>query len=85
MAPAPFGTLEGEVFQVIVVTLELVRNREVGKLRLAKLDGDVGSFGNPEGVVARLRQFVEERSHLGGRLQVVLVAVELETVGVRHE
>src|SRR3546814_5598383 len=81
-APPLLGALEGEVPQVVAVVLEALRQREVGQLRLAELDGDVGTLGDPEGVVARLGQLVEEVAHLLRRLQVVLVTGELEAVGV---
>ena len=55
---------------------------EGGQLRLAELDLDVGPLGDPERVVARLGHLGEQGPHLGRRLQVVLVAVELEALRV---
>ena len=57
---------------------------KVGQLRLAELDGDVGALRDPERVVAGLGQLVEQVPHLVRGLQVVLVAVELEAVGIAH-
>ena len=48
-------------------------------------DSDVGAFSNPQRVVTRVGKFTKEVAHLCGRLEVVLVAVELESIGVRHQ
>ena len=61
---------------------ELVGHRELRQRRLAELDLDVGALGDEERVVARLGQVAEERPHLGGGLQVVLGALELEPLRV---
>ena len=74
-----------EVAQVGGVVGEALGQREVGQLRLAELDLDVGPLGDPQRVVARLGQLAEQVAHLGGRLQVVLVAVELEPLRVAHQ
>ena len=49
---------------------------------LAELDVDVGPLGDPQRVVARLGHLGEQRAHLGRGLQVELLGVELEPVGV---
>ena len=85
VAPALPGAREGEVLEVRGVVGEALGDREVGQLRLAELDLDVGALGDPQRVVARLGHLGEELAHLGRGLQVVLVAVELEAVGVAHE
>ena len=54
-------------------------------MRLAELDLDVAAFGHPQGVVAGRLDVGEETPHLRGRLQVVVVAVELEAIGVAHQ
>src|SRR3546814_6728645 len=69
LSPPLLGALEGEVPQVVAVVLEALRQREVGQLRLAELDGDVGTLGDPEGVIAHLGQLVEEVAHLLRRLR----------------
>ena len=50
--------------------------------RVAELELDVGALGDQQRVVARLRRFAEEVAHLGGRLDVEVVAFELEAVRV---
>ena len=47
-------------------------------------EGDVAALGDRERVVAGVGQLGEQRPHLGRRLEVVAVAVELEAVGVGH-
>ena len=44
----------------------------------------LGPLGDPQRVVARLGQLPEQVAHLVGGLQVVLVALELEALGVRQ-
>ena len=56
-----------------------------GRRGLAELDLDVGPLGDQQGVVARLGELGEEMAHLGRRLQVVLLALELEPLGVVDE
>jgi hypothetical protein len=85
VAPALAGALEGQVAQVVAVGVEARRQRERRQLGLAEVDLDVGPLGDPQRVVARLGHLVEQRAHLGRGLQVVLVALELEAVGVAHE
>jgi hypothetical protein len=85
VAPALLGALEGEVAQVVGVAGEALGQGEVGELRLAEGDLDVGALGDPQRVVARLGHLGKQRPHLGGGLQVVLIAVELEPVGVAHQ
>ncbi len=78
---AAAGALEGEGAQVFAVG-DARRQVEVGQLGLAELDLDVDPLGDGQGVVAGLGGLGEQRAHLGRRLQVVLVAVELEPLGV---
>ena len=85
VAPPLLGALEGEVAQVLGVGGEGRRQRELGQLGRAEVDGDVGPLGDPQRVVARLGHLLEEVAHLGRRLQVVLVALELEPLRVAHE
>ena len=85
VAPALAGAGEGEVLEVGGVVGEALGDREVRQLRLAELDLDVGPLGDPERVVARLGHLAEQPAHLVRGLQVVLVAVELEAVGVAHQ
>ena len=79
---ARVGALPREVVEVAGVVGEPLRHREVGQLRLAELDGDVGALGDPQRVVARLGKVAEQVAHLRGRLEVVLLALELEPLRV---
>ena len=72
--------------QVIVrAVVELRRDGEVGKQRLAKLDFAVTPFGDPEAVVTRFWQLGPLVAHLLSGLQVVLIALELKPVRVAHK
>ena len=51
----------------------------------AELDLDVRPLRDQQGVVTRFGDLGEQLAHLRGRLQVVLLAVELETLGVVDE
>ena len=82
LAVPPPGALVGEVTEVGVLRVEPCRQREVRQLGLAELDLDLGALGDPERVVARLRNLVEQQAHLGRRLQVVLLRLELEPLRV---
>ncbi len=62
----------------------LWREREGGELRLAELDGDVRPLGHPQRVVARFGELRKKCPHFGGRLQVVLGALEAEPLFVVH-
>ncbi len=68
--------------EVSGVVGEALGDGEVGQEGLAELDVDIGTFGDPERVVARLGQVAEQVSHLGCRLEVVLLSLELEALGV---
>ena len=46
------------------------------------LEADIAAFGDQEGVVAGFRMIPEEMPHLVGGLQVELVSVEFEAVGI---
>ena len=70
---------------VLVLALRAREARHVGAVALGELD--VAALGDQQGVVAGLGQAVAdgpELAHLGGRLDVVAVAVELEPLGVAH-
>ena len=69
--------------QVVGVGVEAGRDGEVGQLRLAELDLDVGPLGDQQRAVARFGQFAEQAAHLVGRLQVVTFAAELEALVAR--
>ena len=66
----------------------LVLPRRAGVARhegaVALGEGDVAALGDGQGVVAGLGQLGEQRPHLGRRLEVVAVPLELEPVGVGH-
>ena len=85
MTPTLLCAFVGEVTEVLGVGGEAFGERELGQLRVAKLDLDVASLSDPERVVARLRYLCEESPHLAGRLDVMPVAVKLEAIGVREE
>ena len=85
LAPAPPRPVVGEVAQVVGVGGEPRREGELGQPWLAELDGDVGPLGDPQRVVAGRRHLGEEPPHLPRALQVVLVAVELEAIGVAQQ
>ena len=50
--------------------------------RLAQLEIDLGTLGYPQRVVAGLGHLAKQAAHLPGRLQVVLLALELEPLRV---
>ena len=85
VAPSLAGAFVGEMAQVLRVVVEAVRYGELGQQRVAELDLEVGTLGDPQRVVARRGDLSEEIAHLGGRLQVVLAAFELEPLGVRQQ
>ena len=91
VAVALLGTLVGQVAQVGLGPLlvgpagEAVGHGELGQARLAELDLDVGPLRDEQRVVARLGDLAEEMAHLGGALEVVLGALELEAVGVGEQ
>jgi len=58
---------------------------EVGQQRLAELDLDIGTLGDPQRVVARFGEVAEQVAHLGSALQVVLGAFELESLRVAEQ
>ena len=82
VAPPLPGTLPRQVVEVAGSVGEALGDREVGQLRLAELDVDVGALGDPQRVVARLGKLAEQVPHLGRGLQVVLLALELEPLRV---
>ena len=84
VAVALLRALHRELAQVGVLVVAL-RHRERRQDRLAELDLDVGALGDQQRVVARVGQLAEQRAHLGRRLDVEVVAVELEAVGVALE
>ncbi len=67
---------------VVVGSLVLPGNRELGQRVQTELDLDVGALGDEQRAVAGLGHLGEEVAHLRRRLEVVLLAVELEAVGV---
>ena len=85
VAPALRGALPGEMGEVRGVVREARRQREVRQQRLAELDLELGPLGDPQRVVARRRDLAEEVPHLGGRLQVVLGALELEALRIGQQ
>ena len=74
-------TLHHEVPEVLVLVVA-IGHRELRQEDLVELDLDIGTFGDPQGVVTRPRVVLvrEQVSHLARRLDVELVGVELETV-----
>ncbi len=61
---------------------ELVGHGELGQADPAEVDLHIGPFGDEQRVVARLGELGEQVPHLPGRLEVVLLALELEPLGV---
>ena len=82
VAPPAFGTFPCEVVEVVLVGGEAFWDREVRQQGVTKRDFEVGSFGHPQRVVTRFRQFPEQVAHLTSRLEVVLGAFELEPLRV---
>ena len=80
-AVARLGAFDGELSEVGVFVVTL-RRRERGQHRVAELDLDVGALGDEQCVVARLLVVREQVAHLLRRLQVELVGVELEALGI---
>ncbi len=60
-----------------------LRHREA-RHEVALLEGDLAALGDEQRVVAGVRVIAEDPPHLGGGLEVVLLAVELEAVRVVH-
>ncbi|CAB4581048.1 unannotated protein [freshwater metagenome] len=85
LTPTFFRTFEGQMTQVLGIVFETFREREIRKLRVTKLDFDVAPFGNPECVVAGFGDLVEEPAHFRSGLQIVLIAMKLEAIGIAHE
>ncbi len=83
-SPTRLGPFEGEVREIVAIGGEALRQREVRQHVLAEFDLHVCALGDPQGVVARLGHFAEQVPHLVGGLQVVLVALELEPIGIRN-
>ena len=82
LAVTATGTVEGEMAQVLVLGGEGSRYFEARELGLAELDVDLGPFRHPQRVVARLGDVAKEVAHLGRRLQVVLLGLEAEALGI---
>ena len=59
-----------------------VRHREARHVVGARVELDLAPLGDEQCVVAGLGMIAEDLPHLGGRLDVVAVAVELEALGV---
>ena len=85
LAPALRRPLEGQVAQVLLRGGHPRRQRELRQLGLAELDRDVGPLGDPQRVVAGRGHLAEEVAHLLRRLEVVLVALEVEALRVAHQ
>ena len=91
VAVALLGPLHAQVAQVVGGPFlvggpgELVGHREAGQAGPAEVDLHRGPFGDQQCVVARLRELGEEMAHLGGRFEVVLLALELEALGIVDE
>ncbi len=84
VAPTLLGAFPREVLEVRRV-VEPVGDGEVRQQRLAELDLQVGTLGDPQRVVARRRHLAKQVPHLSGRLQVVLTSFELEALRVRQQ
>ena len=91
VAVTVLGPLDTQVAEVgggpllVGVAAELVGHREPGEAGSPELDLHRRPFGDQQRVVARLGQLGEKVAHLGGRLQVVLLALELEPLGIVDE
>ena len=84
-APTFVGAFVGEVTEVLRVGREAFGQRELGKLWFAELDLDITALGDPQRVVARFGNLAEQSAHLASGLDVVAVAVELETIGIAEQ
>ena len=85
VAPALVRAGVCEVLQVGAVVVEAVGDVEVREAGRAELDVHVGALRDQQRVVAGLGELGEQAAHLRRGLQVVLVAVELEAVGVLQQ
>ena len=79
-APAPLRPFECQVRQVRVGIGVGCGHLEVRQQQPSELDVRLGPVGDRQRVVARFGKLLEQRPHLCGRLEIVLVAVELEAV-----
>ena len=82
-SPTRLGPFECEVCEIVAIGGETLRQREIRQDVLAELDLHVCTLCDPQGVVACFGHLAEQVPHLVGGLQVVLVALELESIGVR--
>jgi hypothetical protein len=73
--------LHRELAQVRVFVVAL-RHRERRQHRVVEVDLDLAALRDEQRVVARRRRFAEQVAHLRGRLDVELLAVELQPVHV---
>ena len=85
MTPPLLSTFHREVTEVCLVVGKAFGKWEVREQRLTELDLDVRSLGNPQAVIARGRDLLEEVTHLGSRLQVVLGSGKLEPLRIRQQ
>ena len=84
VAPALAGALPRDLGEIHGVVGESLGQREVRQLRIAEGDLEVGPLGDPQRVLTRLGDVAEQVAHLIGGLQVVLVTLELEPLGIRQ-
>ena len=70
------------MLKVRTIIVEPGRDRKVGQYVLAEFDGGVGPLSNPQRVVACIRRFSKQLAHFSSRLEIVLFAFELESLGV---
>ena len=75
------GALHRELAQVRVLVVPF-GHRERRQDRLTEIDLDVGALRDEQRVVARVGNFGEQGAHLGRALDVEVVAVELEALGI---
>ncbi len=80
LAQAPLDLLDEPGLLVLAGRAREARHEPA----LALGERDVAHLGDPQRVVAGLRQLAPQVAHLGGGLEVVAVGVELEPVRVHH-
>ncbi len=81
---AALEPLGRELLQIVLLALDLGRDREGRKLHALGVERELAALRDRERVPERLGRVPEERFHLLGRLHVELVGREAKAVGIQH-